>query len=93
MWLVTTLIAALAVTAAWFVAPKKYKLGIPSLMLWGAGAMIMVDHVLGYEGGAFLELQTEGLIPNGIVLGIVMLIPVFAIWEIVLLIDRVKGKI
>ena len=93
MWLITTLVAALLVTAAWFVAPKKYRLELPSLMLWGAGIMILVDHVLGYEGGLFLEMQTTGLITNSVVLGITMMLPVFALWELVLLIDRMKGKL
>ncbi|MCD4740624.1 hypothetical protein K8R43_05570 [archaeon] len=93
MWLITTLIAAIIVTAAWFAAPKKYRLDLPALMLWGAGIMIFIDHVLGYEGGQFLEMQTDGLIANSIVLGIGMIIPVFVVWELVLLKDRRKGKI
>lgn len=94
MWLITTLIAALAVTALWFIAPKKYQLGILSLMLWGLGVMVMVDHVLGYEGsGPFLEMETDGLIGNGVVLGIAMLIPLFAIWEIYLAISKMKGDL
>ena len=60
MWLVTTLIAAIAVTAIWYVKPKIYKLDILSLMLWGTSIMILVDHILGYEGGEFIELETEG---------------------------------
>jgi len=91
MWLITTLVAALLVTAVGFFAPKKYKLGLLSMMLWGAAVMILVDHVLGYEGGEFLEIQTDGLITNGVVLGIVMLIPIFAIWETMVLISKRKG--
>lgn len=86
MWLVTTFLAALAVTSIWYFAPKKYYLHVPALMLWGASIMILIDHILGYEGGEFLEMQTDGLITNGVVLGIVMLIPVFVIWEIFLLV-------
>ena len=88
MWLITTLSAATIVTAFALMMPKKYKLDILSLMLWGAGIMILVDHILGYEGGEFLEMQTTGLITNGLVLGVSMLIPVFVIWEIMLLIDK-----
>lgn len=91
MWLVTTLIAALFVTAVGFFAPKKYKLGALSMMLWGAAVMIFIDHVLGYEGGEFLEMHTNGLITNGVVLGIAMLIPIFTIWEIMVLISKRKG--
>jgi hypothetical protein len=90
MWLITTFVAALFVTAVGFFAPKKYKLSLLSMMLWGATVMILVDHVLGYGGGEFLEMRTEGLITNGVVLGIVMLIPVFTIWGIMVLIS--KGK-
>ena len=93
MWLVTTLIAAIGVTALWYVKPKIYKLDLLSLMLWGTSIMILVDHILGYEGGAFLELETEGLITNGTLLGIVMLIPILIFWEIVLITSGPKEKI
>ena len=93
MWLVTTVIAAIAVTAIWYIKPKIYKLDLLSLMLWGTSIMILVDHVLGYEGGEFLEAQTEGLITNGILLGIAMIIPILIIWEIILIISRPKEKI
>jgi hypothetical protein len=91
MWLITTLVAALCVTAVGFFAPKKYKLGILSMMLWGAAVMILVDHVLGYSGGEFLEMHTNGLITNGVVLGIAMLIPIFTVWEFMVLISKRKG--
>jgi len=93
MWLITTLIAAIAVTAIWYVKPKIYKLDILSLMLWGTSIMILVDHILGYEGGAFLELETEGLITNATLLGIVMLIPIFIVWEIISILTKPKVKI
>jgi hypothetical protein len=93
MWLITTLIAALAVTAVWFIAPKKYQLGLLGLMLWGLAVMILVDHIMGYSGsGPFLEMETDGLIENGTVLGIAMLVPIFTIWEIVLTMSKIKGK-
>jgi len=91
MWLITTIIAAICATAAWFTAPKKYKLDFLSLMLWGASIMILVDHILGYEGGEFIEMATDGLITNGTVLGIVMLIPIFIIWEISVIISNLRG--
>jgi len=93
MWLVTTVIAAIAVTAIWYIKPKVYKLDLLSLMLWGTSIMILVDHVLGYEGGEFLEVQTDGLITNGTLLGIVMIIPILIIWEIILIISRPKEKV
>ena len=94
MWLITTLIAALAVTAAWFVVPKKYQLGLLGLMLWGLAIMILVDHIMGYGGsGPFQEMETDGLIENGTVLGIAMLIPIFTIWEVVLTMSKLRGNI
>lgn len=92
MWLVTTSIAATGATIGKFVLPKDYKLGFLALMLWGATAMILVDHILGYEGGAFLEKTTDGMIANSAVLGIAMLVPVFAIWGISLLISNLKRR-
>jgi hypothetical protein len=92
MWLITSLIAAVAVTAMWFITPKKYQLSLLALMLWGLSIMVLVDHIMGYEGGAFIEMETDGLIPSGIVLGIVMLIPIFVIWGLSLIRLQLKGK-
>jgi len=92
MWLVTTFIAATGATAAKFAIPKDYKLGFLALMLWGSAAMILVDHILGYEGGPFLEKTTDGLIQNGVVLGIAMLIPAFALWGVSLLASNLKRR-
>jgi len=93
MWLITTLIAAIGATILWYVAPRIYKLDLLSLMLWGASFMILVDHILGYEGGSFVEMETDGLIPNSILLGIVMLIPVIMIWITVLIIKKPKKNV
>ena len=90
MWLITTMIAALIATAAWYFTKKNYRLDLLSLMLWGTSIMIMVDHILGYEGGAFIELETDGLITNATLLGIFMLMPVFIIWGLVLMIKKPK---
>lgn len=92
MWLVTTSVAAAGATVARFVLPRNYKLGFLASMLWGAAAMILIDHILGYEGGAFLEKTTDGMIKNGAVLGIAMLVPVFVIWGISLLISNLKRR-
>lgn len=93
MWLITTLIAAICVTLVWYVAPRVYKLNLLSLMLWGASLMILVDHILGYDGGSFFEMETEGFINNSILLGIVMIIPVFIIWILVLIIKKPKQNL
>ena len=91
MWLITTLIAALAVTAAGFFVREKYKTRMLSLMLWGASLMIFVDHVIGYGGGEFIHMTTEGMITNGTVLGIAMLIPIFIVWEAYVMFSMKKG--
>jgi hypothetical protein len=93
MWLITSFITAIAVTAIWIFAPKRYQLGFLGLMLWGLAIMVLVDHILGYQGGSFIEMDTDGLITNGIVLGIIMLLPIFIIWEISLVHSKLKGKI
>ena len=92
MWLATTSIAAAGATLGKLVIPKDYKLGFLALMLWGAAVMILVDHILGYKGGAFLEKTTDGMIANSTVLGIVMLVPVFVTWGISLLISNSKRR-
>lgn len=61
-------------------------------MLWGATTMILVDHLLGYGGGKFLEFETDGLIKNGTLLGVLMLIPVFIIWLIALFAQNLKNQ-
>lgn len=91
MWLVTTMIAGLVATVAWFLVSNKYNLRFLSAMLWGASLMILVDHVLGYEGGAFVEMETDGLITNGVLLGIAMLVPILMIWGISVIIAK-KGN-
>ena len=93
MWLITSFISAIAVTEVWIFASKKYQLGFLGLMLWGLTIMVFVDHILGYQGGPFIEMETNGLITNGTVLGIAMLIPIFVIWEISLMHSKFKGKI
>ena len=93
MWLITTLIAAICVTLVWYVAPRVYKLNLLSLMLWGASLMILVDHILDYDDGSFFEMETEGFINNSILLGIVMIIPVFIIWILVLIIKKPKQNL
>jgi len=88
MWLITTLTAAILATIAYFLFKKKYKLGFLSLMFWGSSIMILVDHILGYEGGPFLETRTNGLITNAYVLGLVMLLPALFIWLLSLLVFK-----
>jgi len=94
MWLITTLLAAVAATALSFRLEPRYQLKLLSLMLWGASVMIFVDHVLGFDGGEFIHMTTEGMITNGTVLGIAMLIPILIIWEIYVIVmeKRTGGR-
>jgi len=92
MWLIVSAVCAIGVTAVWSYAPKKYKLDNLALMLWGLTLLVFVDHTLGYEGGAFVEMETEGLIESGTVLGIVMVIPLFIIWEIQLIWHKFRNE-
>jgi len=93
MWLITSFAAAIIVSMIRVYAPKKYKLDFLALMLWGLAVMVLVDHIMGYAGGPFLEMETDGLIQNGALLGIAMLIPVFIIWEISLFLSKAKGEL
>ena len=93
MWLITTLMAATIVTVAWYFTKRNYRLDLLSLMLWGTSIMILVDHILGYRGRAFFELETEGLITNATLLGIIMLIPIFIVWVLILVFSKPKVKI
>lgn len=87
MWLVVSFLAALAASAAYFLLPiakrKQYKLGFLTLMLWGMAIMVFIDHSIAYiNGEEFLSLTTGGLIGSSVLLGIAMLIPIFAIWAV-----------
>jgi len=101
MWLITTAICALIATLAYFVlekqrkAGKKYKVHYLALMLWGATLMILVDHVIGYmeEGGDFIEIETDGLVPNATLLGFLMLIPVLAVWVGSLGVEKLRKEV
>lgn len=89
MWLVVSAIAALIATGAWIHRPGKNYYGQLSIGLWALTAMILVDHVIGWflEGaeGDFLEIGAEPL-----VLSLCMLIPILAVWELFVVIDRLS---
>lgn len=89
MWLIMTALAAIIATAIWYVkAPEdKYKLGLLSLMFWGATLMWLVDHVMAYltEGGEFFEINLDATL-----LGVSVIILALLVWLIVLLIDDPK---
>lgn len=89
MWLIITLIATLLVSAIYLFFKDyrtKYKLGFLALMLLGTFIMVLIDHIIAFIGGEpFIEFTTDGLINNGTLLGIMMIIPIFVIWIISLI--------
>jgi len=88
MWLLTTCIAALVATSLAYIFKNKYQFSFLSLMLWGGTIMILTDHLLGYEGGAFLETETDGMIINSTLLGLAMLAPVIFVWIIMIVLSK-----
>ena len=92
MWLIMTALAAIITTLIWYVkAPEdKYKLGLLSLMFWGATLMWLVDHVMAYlmESGEFLEINLDATL-----LGISVILIALLVWIAVLLISDPKGVI
>jgi hypothetical protein len=92
MWLILTASAAIITTAIWYVkAPEdKYKLGLLSLIFWGATIMWLVDHVMAYltEGGEFFEVNLDATL-----LGVSVIMLALFVWLIVLLVSDPKGVI
>ncbi|MCX7661237.1 MAG: hypothetical protein N2Z79_00960 [Candidatus Omnitrophica bacterium] len=90
MWLITTTVSAITVSLIKKFLPKELRLDIVSFMLWGGSLMILVDRILNYEGGSFFEFTTDGLIKNGFLLGLVMLIPIILVWLGFLIINNLR---
>jgi hypothetical protein len=96
MWFIIALIASIGSTIAFLLLKEKrdkYKLSLLAMMLWGTTLMIFVDHTIAFfEGEAFLSLTTDGLIKSSILLGVVMLVPIFAVWIIAVFWHPHRGK-
>jgi len=90
MWLIMAALAAVITTVIWYVkAPEdKYKLGLLSLIFWGATLMWLVDHVMAYliEGGEFFEMNLDATL-----LGLSVIIIALLVWVVVLLVSDPKG--
>jgi peptidoglycan biosynthesis protein MviN/MurJ (putative lipid II flippase) len=90
MWLIMTSLAAIITTAIWYIkAPEdKYKLGLLSLIFWGATLMWFVDHVMAYltGGGEFFEINLDATL-----LGLSVITLALLVWEVVLLVSDPKG--
>jgi hypothetical protein len=87
MWLVIFAISALIATGIYLFHTQKYYLGYLSLGLWALTACIFIDHLMGWfsEGaeGPFFEIGAEPL-----VLSICMLIPIFMVWQLAIIVQR-----
>ena len=92
MFFIITAIAAIASTIVWYVKDVggKYKLGLLSLMLWGATAMMFIDHLIGYivERGELLEANLDSAI-----LGLALIVIALTVWEVVLLLTDPAGRL
>jgi peptidoglycan biosynthesis protein MviN/MurJ (putative lipid II flippase) len=87
-----TALAAVIATAIWYTrAPDdKYKLGLLSLLFWGATLMWLVDHLIAHltEGGEFFEMNLDATL-----LGVAVIVLALFVWEIVLLVSDPKGAL
>ncbi len=90
MWLVLTALAAIITSIIWYVRSPgdKYKLGLLSLMFWGATIMWFVDHVMAMatEGGEFFEINLDAAM-----LGVSVIILALIVWLVALLVSDPKG--
>ena len=94
MTLLITIIAAVAATVCWYANDKRdeYKLGVLSLIYWGASLMWFMDFVFEYA-----ELKTEYFsqsfsdILNDSLLGVTVVVLGLAAWIVVLLVKDPKG--
>lgn len=90
MWLVVITLAAVVVTAVWYLNDKArtyYKVGLLNLMLWGTAIMVFVDHMMGYldEGGDFIETTTEAML-----LSVTLILTVLIIWGLIVMLKNPK---
>jgi hypothetical protein len=94
MTLLITIIAALTTAVCWYVNDRRdeYRLGVLSLIYWGASLMWLMDFVFEYA-----ELKTEYFsqsfsdILNDSLLGVTVVVIGLAAWLTVLLIKDPKG--
>lgn len=88
-WLISTSLAAVVSTLIWYIRNPgdRYKLGLLSLIFWGAAVMIFIDHLVGYilERGEFLEMTGEAG-----VIGLSLIVTALVIWVIALLLSDPK---
>jgi hypothetical protein len=92
MWFIITALAAIVTSIIWYVKQpdEKYKLGLLSLMFWGATIMWFVDHVMAVaiEGGEFFEVNLDATM-----LGVSVILLALVVWLVILLINDPKGAL
>ena len=94
MTLLITVFAAVISTVIWYVTDSNMKLGMLSLMYWGAALMWLVDAVVEY-----IELGAEYFTPatadmlNDSYLGLSVVVLGLVIWLITVLIKDPNGKL
>jgi hypothetical protein len=92
MWLIITALAAITTSIIWYTKQPddKYKLGMLSLMFWGATLMWFVDHVMAVatEGGEFFEVNADATM-----LGVSVILLTLVVWLVILLISDPKGAL
>lgn len=83
MYLVFTLISAIAATVLW-AKNKGCRLEVLCFIYWGASLMWLVDSIVSVmEGGPFFEMTADAAL-----LGAVVVSAGLAVWGIVLLTER-----
>lgn len=89
MYLISTLLVAMAATIAWLRLRERpeLNLGLLALMFWGASLMWLVDVAFVVaEGEAFFETTTSAM-----VLGVVVVVAGLAVWGVPLVLRRRFG--
>jgi hypothetical protein len=89
MYLIFVCIAAIITTIVWYknLPGDKYRVGLLSLIYWGATIMWAVDYTIGYiqEGGPFFDMSVSATL-----LGLVVVAAGLAVWAIALLIKGTR---
>lgn len=89
MCLIMTTFAAIIASCVWYfkLSDRKYKLGLLSLMYWGASIMWFVDGIYSViDGGDFFNLSVDDAL-----LGLVIIAIGLIAWLVLLLINDPKN--
>jgi hypothetical protein len=95
LWLIVALVCALIVTVLHYsIKDKTYRFDFLSLMLWGAFVMVFVDHSIAYlnGGGDFISMTADGLVPDAVILGALMVVPLLGAWIVFAISTKIGAK-